>query len=266
MGQSETKTTIQGPVHSPAPQRAQQDEILRQQAQQRAAADALLEAPQPLALAQRAPARIGTHFGAVDHEFFQGDQFFGDQSGHALGQQVIQQRRVLAPKLRQQIVIDRRTPAQSAIGRVLLAQAVDRSCRADPLQRRIEPNRQHHPRIGPHGSSPWAEGPRSAGNRVTRLDPIVKLAQIQTFDKRPNQPRPVVVRQLAVQIDHVPAQLCAIRADHPHALTHPHPRTPLMGFYHRGETNPSDVQNFRDWITPSKAGIHFRDGHRPAPV
>jgi hypothetical protein len=42
-----------------------------------------------------------------------------------------------------------------------------------------------------------------AGNRVTRLDPIVKLAQIQAFDKRPNQPRPVVVRQLAVQIDHI---------------------------------------------------------------
>jgi hypothetical protein len=56
----------------------------------------------------------------------------------------------------------------------------------------------------------WAFSPRPAGNRVTRLDPIVKLAQIQAFDKRPNQPRPVVVRQLAVQIDHIPAQVSSV--------------------------------------------------------
>ncbi len=113
-------------------------------------------------------------------------------------------------------------------GTMHLAQAVDRPRRTDPLERRIEPNRQHHPRIGC----------RTSGNRVTRLDPVVKLAQIQPFDKRPNQPSPVVVRQLAVQVHHVPAQLCAVRADHSHALAHPHPRTPLMGFLSQRRDKP----------------------------
>src|SRR6516164_4141471 len=127
-----------------------------------------------------------------------------------------------SPKRGQQIVIDRGPAAQPAIGRVLLTQAVDRPRRADPLQRRIKPDRQHHPGIGG----------RPAGNRVARLDPLVKLAQIQTFDKRPNQPRPVVVWQLAVQIDHVPAQLRPVRADHPHSLAHSGPPLPpLIGLY-----------------------------------
>ena len=126
-------------------------------------------------------------------------------------------------------MIDRGAAAQPAIGGVLLTQAVDRSRRADPLQCRVEPNRQDHRRIGC----------RTAGNRVTRLDPVVKRAQVQTFDKHPNQPRPVVVRQRAVQIDHVPAQLWAVPTDHPHSLVHPHPYSPLIDLYHKGGTNPS---------------------------
>jgi hypothetical protein len=78
--------------------------------------------------------------GRLDRQFLQGDQLFGDQSGDALGQQAIQQSGILAPKPGQQIVIDR-SP-------VLLTQAVNRSRRADPLQRRIKPNRQHNLRIG----------------------------------------------------------------------------------------------------------------------
>jgi hypothetical protein len=99
-------------------------------------------------------------------------------------------------------------------------------------------------RGGPHGSSPGAEGPRPAGNRVTRLDPIVKLAQIQAFDKRPNQPRPVVVRQLAVQIDHIPAQLSSVWTNDPHPVAHSIRRTPPIGFYHRGGTSSSYGPNF----------------------
>src|SRR5690349_9245312 len=96
----------------------------------------------------------------------------------------------------------------------------------------------------PHGSRPWAEGPRPAGNRVTRLDPIVKLTQIQTFDKRPNQPRPVVVRQLTVQIDHIPAQLSSVWTNDPHPLAHSIPRTPLIAFYYSGGTSSSYGPNF----------------------
>ena len=176
----------------------------------------LLDALQPLALAHRAAARPGAYFGPVDRHLLQAHQLFGDQPGHALGQQAIQQCRVLAPKRRQQIVIDRRPAAQPAIGRVLLAQSVDRPRRADPLQCRIKPNCQDHLRIGC----------RPPGNRVARFDPIVKLAQIQTFHKGPNQPGSVVVRQLAVQIDHLPAQLSAVGTYHPHSLAHHNPPNP----------------------------------------
>src|SRR5205823_1547376 len=107
---------------------------------------------------------------------------------------------------------------------------------------------------------------RTSGNRITRLDPVVKLAQIQPFDKRPDQPRPVVVRQLTVQIDRVPAQLSAVWTDHPNARAHPNPRTPLIGFYRTARTNSSDGPIFRDWITPSKAGTHPSRGHRLSPA
>jgi hypothetical protein len=98
----------------------------------------------------------------------------------------------------------------------LLAQSIDRPRRADPLQRRIKPNCQDHPRIRC----------RPPGNRVARLDPVVKLAQIQTCHKGPHQPCSVVVRQLAVQVDNVPAQLRAVRTDDPNALAHRSPPTP----------------------------------------
>jgi hypothetical protein len=123
---------------------------------------------------------------------------------------------MFAPKRRQQIVIDRRTAAQPAISRVLLAQAIDRPRRADPFQGRIQPHRQHYLRI---------RG-RPSGNRIARFDPVVKLAQIQTFDKGPNQPRSMVVRQLTVQIDHVPTQLRAVRTDDPNTLAHRNPLIP----------------------------------------
>ena len=176
----------------------------------------LLDALQPLALAHRAAARAGPHFGPVDRHLLQSDQFFGDQPGHALRQQAVQLRRILPAKRRQQIVIDRCTAAQPAIGRMLLAQAIDRPRRADPLQRRIKPHRQHHLRIRR----------RAPGNRVARLDPIVKFAQIQTFDKGPNQPRSVVVRQLAIQVDHLPTQLRAVRTNDPSTLAHRNPPNP----------------------------------------
>ena len=99
---------------------------------------------------------------------------------------------------------------------MLLAQAIDRPRRADPLQRRIKPHRQHHLRIRR----------RAPGNRVARLDPIVKFAQIQTFDKGPNQPRSVVVRQLAIQVDHLPTQLRAVRTNDPSTLAHRNPPNP----------------------------------------
>src|SRR5690242_4092141 len=57
------------------------------------------------------PLSQGQALGPVNCQLFQGDQLFGDQSGHALGQQAIQQHRIRAPKLRQQIVIDRRPAA-----------------------------------------------------------------------------------------------------------------------------------------------------------
>jgi hypothetical protein len=53
-----------------------------------------------------------------------------------LGQQAIQQRRILTPKCRQQIAIDRYPATQPAVGRMLLAHPIDRPRR------------------------PWAEGPR----------------------------------------------------------------------------------------------------------
>ena len=187
---------------------------------------------------------------AVNRQLFQGDQFFGDQPGHALGQQAIQQRRILAPKLGQQIVVDRRTAAQPAIGRVLLTQAVDRPRRTDPLQCRVQPDRQHHLRIGC----------RPSGNRVTRLDPVVKLAQIQTFNKRPNQPRPMVVRQLAIQIDHVPAQLSPVWTDHPHTFVHSGPPLPpLIGLYRTRGAKPSDQTRnsnfFGIGLRPRRPGV-----------
>jgi len=113
-------------------------------------------------------------------------------------------------------VIDRRTAAQPAIGRVLLAQPVDRPRRADPFQRGIKPNRQYHLGIGC----------RPPSHRVARLDAVVKLAQIQTFHKGPNQPCSVVVRQLTVQVDHIPAQLCAVRTNDPNTFAHRNPPTP----------------------------------------
>ena len=217
----------------------------------------LFEALQPLALAQRATAGAGAHLGPVDRQLLQADQPFSDQSGHALAQQAIQQRPVLAPKLSQEVMIDRRPAAQPAISRVLLTQTVDRPRRADPLQRRIEPNRQNHLRISR----------RTPGNRVARLDPVVKLTQIQTFDKRPNQPRPVIVRQLTVQIDHVPAQLRPVGTNHPYAVGHPNPPSPpLIGLYNSDGANPSGQRRFRDWITASQAGTHVGHGHRPSPL
>jgi len=49
------------------------------------------------------------------------------------------------------------------------------------------------------------------------------LVHVPALHKGPHQPRPVVVWQLAVQIDHFPAQLRAVRTDDPNTLAHRNP-------------------------------------------
>ena len=126
----------------------------------------------------------------------------------ALGQQLVQFRPAVAAECRQHVVVHRHAAAQPAIRRMMLAQTFDRPRRADPFQRRIQPYRQQHRRIAR----------RTPGRVVARFDAGVEAGQIQTGNERPHQPRPMLRQQLAVQIDHLPAQLTALQTQQSRAL------------------------------------------------
>ena len=203
--------------------------------------------------AERALAGTGPHLGAVDRNLVQPDHPFGKQRRQALRQQAIQHRSMSEPKVAEPVVVHPDPAAQPAIRNIALAQPVELARRADPFERRVQPQRQINPRVRR----------RPTRLSLTGQDPAVQRRQIQSLDESPDHPRSMIRRKLAFQIDHVPSQLPAIRylvpspTRHlwpPQAKPENHNRNTKAQFFHTLEgRNPSSRYRRR------------HNGFRPSP-
>jgi hypothetical protein len=84
----------------------------------------------------------GTDPHAVLGDSVQSDQALVHQAGHAVGEHLIQQFRVLHSKIRETVVVDRHAAADPAVSHVIFTEPVQRSGAAFTLQRRIQPQGQ----------------------------------------------------------------------------------------------------------------------------
>jgi hypothetical protein len=134
-----------------------------------------------------APAALDT----VLRQAFQADQAILDQCRHAVGQQPIEHRLMVAAEVRESMGVHPHAAAQPAINKVALAQAYDLAGAADTIDHRIEPQRQQQTRID-----------RRPPHRVrARFDRGVKLTQLQRSHEAPHQTSRMIERDQGIEIN-----------------------------------------------------------------
>jgi hypothetical protein len=142
-------------------------------------------------------ARRGPNLGPVLDNLLQTYQTLGHQRANALRQKAVQYARVLAPEIRQAMVVHGNASAQPAERHIPRARPVNCPRRAHVLQRCEKPNRKKNLRVRR----------RSARAVLARPNGSLKRPEVQDLNKRPNYPNPMFHRQLALKINHVPEKL-----------------------------------------------------------
>jgi hypothetical protein len=155
--------------------------------------------------AERRRTGRGPHPHAVLGDALQARHAGPQQRGEAVDQQPFQYRAMPDPEVGQRLVIDADAAAQPLVRQVLRAQPGERAGAADPLQRRVQPQRHQQLRVGR----------RMARPAFDRLDGGVQRRQIQPFDEAPHQAHPVIGRHQLVQAHRPPRHLPAFRPTQP---------------------------------------------------
>jgi hypothetical protein len=89
---------------------------------------------------------------------------------------MVEKRPMGHPKVRQAVVVDRHATAHPAVGIVLLAQPLQGTCTAYPLQGRIQPQRHQDGRVNRRASRPTLQRP----------NPLVQGREIYPCHKGPD--------------------------------------------------------------------------------
>ena len=109
---------------------------------------------------------------------------------HALRQQPIEDLGAVDAEVGEPVIVDRHTPRQLAIGDVALAKPLQFARRADPFDRRTEPQRHENRRIGG----------RPSRFAFAREHPIVKRREIEALDEAPDEARVMVRGQRPFEV------------------------------------------------------------------
>ena len=106
-----------------------------------------------------------------------------------LAQQPIEQIGVVDPKGPQRVIVHRHATAQPTIAVVAPAQSLQCPRAAHPLAGRVKPQRQRQSR----------RNHRMTRRVLARLDPCLKLTQVDRLHVAPNQPRQMILSEQAIE-------------------------------------------------------------------
>ena len=162
----------------------------------------------------RGGARRGPHPHPVLGDDGHRDEPVGEERRHALGEERIEAVGLLHAERGEGVVVHPDPAGEPAIGVVLGAQPIERPGRADPLERRVQPERGQDRRIDR----------RPAGMASDCPDPLLQRTQIEALHEGPHEPRSMVGRQEAVEVDRAKLELAAVRT-----LQARGPRSELLG-------------------------------------
>src|SRR5208282_718386 len=159
---------------------------------------------------ERIPARTRPHLGAVDGNLGERYHSFGNQRRHAFRQQPVEYRHMRHSEVGKPVIVQRYPAGDPPIRQIALRKPLELPCRADPLNRRIKPQRQHNRRI-----RRWPPGLAFA-----RFDRLIKRRKVQALDKAQYDPGPMIARQQRLQINEVPSRLKSVRPNEPRLARH----------------------------------------------
>jgi hypothetical protein len=148
---------------------------------------------------ERGSARIRPYPHAVLRQCIEIDETSLGQRRKMLAQQPVEQIGAADPEICQRVMVHGHATAQPAIGIMAVAQAIKGAGAADPLAGGVEPKCQQKPR----------RGRRMTGPVAPRLDPILKLAQIEPHYVGPDHAREMVFPDQAVDIHRAQLDLVA---------------------------------------------------------
>ena len=151
------------------------------------------------------------HADAVMGHAGQGDAAGGEEGGDALDEERIEQLGRLHPEVGKGVVVHRDPAGEPAVGVVLGARPIERPGAADSLRGRVQPEADEDRRVDRGAATVALDGP----------DPRVEGRQVEALDEGPDEARPVVVRQKALEIRWAERDLVALRALEPGASPTP---------------------------------------------
>ena len=133
----------------------------------------------------------------------QRQQPFRPERRHPLRQQPVDHRRRLPAEVREKVVVQRHAAAQPADAIVLLRQSFELARAAHTLDTGIQPQSQHHPRIG-----------RRPARRVRpSLDLTIQIPQIDLLDVSPDRPRRMTCVNQTIEFKTLEHDRIALRLD-----------------------------------------------------
>ena len=143
----------------------------------------------------------------------------GQQRRETVDEQPLQERPLADAEVRQRLVVDAHAPAQPLEGDMLLAEPRQLARAAHPFDRRVEPERRQHPRIG-------RRMPRAA---LHRSDRVVERREVEALGEGPHQPDPMLGRHQVVEAQRPQLNLPALRPPKPRTTALPPRRRRMLG-------------------------------------
>ncbi len=150
---------------------------------------------------ERGRARARPHPHAILRQRIEINQAGLGQRRQMLGEQPVEQIAATNPEVRQRVIVHRHATTQPAIDIMAVAQPLQDARAADAVAGGIEPQCQQKPRRRRRMTRPLAPS----------LDPILKLAQVESLDIRPDHTHRMVFPDQAFDIHCAQLDLVTLR-------------------------------------------------------